>query len=221
VSFLETGGSERLELSAVITIEDDDDNIDPSELILEIDPDEWSMNFPNSSGTVEAFIRGEGIDKIDLGSFQMIGDNPAAQPLVASSASINNDQVHARFPMNQVIGLLLNPAEGTTHTIIVSFLETGGSERIQLSAVITIVKEDDDDEIDPADLTLDIDPDVWNMNYPKSSGTVEAFIRGEGIDQIDLGSFRMIGDNPAAQPLAASSATINNNQIHARFPRTR
>jgi hypothetical protein len=217
VSFLPTGGTERIELSAIITIEEDDDIIDPTELTLEIDPVEWSLNFPNSSGTVEAFIRGEGIDQIDLNSFQMMGDNPLAAPLAAISTSINNDQIHARFPMNQVIGLLLNPVEGSTHIIIVSFLPIGGTERIELTAEITIV--DDDDIIDPSLLELEIDPVEWSLNFPNSSGTVEAFIRGEGIDQIDLNSFQMMGDNPLALPLAASSTSINNDQIHARFPK--
>jgi hypothetical protein len=215
VSFLETDGTERQELSAEITIEDDDD-IEPEDLELEIDPDEWSLNFTNSSGTVEAFIKGEGIENIDLDSIEMAGDNPSALPLSAGSVSINNNHIHARFPMSQVIDLLLDPAEGTVHTITVSFLEVGGTDRIALTAEITI---EDDDEIEPEDLELEIEPEEWNLNYSNSSGTVEAFIEGEGIENIDLDSIRMSGDNPSALPLSASSVSINNNHIHARFPK--
>lgn len=217
VTYLFNGGTERMELSAVITIEDDDIIIDPTELTLEIDPAEWSLNFPNSAGTVEAFIRGEGIDQIDLGSFEMMGDDLAAAPLPAISANINGDHIHARFPKNQVIGLLLDPAPGTTHTIIVSFLEIGGTERIELTADITI--EDDDDIIDPTELELEIEPDEWNLNFTKSSGTVEAFIEGEGIDQIDLTSIEMMGDDLSAFPLPASSASIKGRHVHAKFPK--
>jgi len=214
VSYLYTGGSERLELSAIISIEEDD-IIDPTELTLEIEPVEWSLNYPNSAGTVEAFIRGEGFDQIDLSSIEMMGDNLAAAPLPAISANINGDHIHARFPKNQVIGLLLNPAPGSTHTITISFLPIGGTERIELTAEITI----EDDIIDPSDLELEIEPDEWNLNYTKSSGTVEAFIEGEGIDLIDLTSIEMMGDNPSASPLPASSAALKGSQIHARFPK--
>jgi hypothetical protein len=220
------GGTERLELSAVITIEDDDVIIDPTELTLEIDPVEWSLNFTKSSGTVEAFIRGEGYNQIDLTSIEMKGDNPDAASLPAISASINGDHVHARFPMNQVIGLLLNPTEGSTHTIIISFLPIGGTERIELTAVITIEEDDDDDDDDddgddpdPSDLTLQLNPSNWNMNYYGSSGSVTAQIRGTGIEDIDLATIEMAGDNTAAAPLKATSAKLSGNHINADFPK--
>jgi len=225
VSFLPTGGTERIELSAIITIEEDDDDIiDPSELTLEIDPVEWSLNFPNSRGTVEAFIRGEGIDQIDLNSFQMMGDNTLALPLAASSTSINNDHIHARFPKNQVIGLLLDPQEGSVHTITVSFLPIGGTERIELTAEITIEDDDDDDDDDPddpdpSDLSLQLNPSQWNMKYSSSSGKVQAQIRGTGIEDIDLETIEMEGDNPAAEPLSATSASRQGNHVSADFPK--
>ena len=221
ISFMEIGGTERMELSAEITIEDEDDEIDPLELTLEIDPDEWNLNFTHSSGTVEAFISGEGIDKIDLDSIKMMGDNPSAGPLSAISASLNGDHIHARFPMNQVIDLLLNPAEGTTHTIIVSFLEIEGTEPLELSAEITIIDDDDDDddEIDLTTLTLQLAPPQWNMNFSNNSGTVNALIRGQGIENIDLDSIEMMGDNPAAAPLPANSASLQGNHVQARFPK--
>lgn len=217
VGYLNNGGTERMELSAVITIEEDDEIIEPGELSLEIAPVEWSLNFPNSAGTVEAFIRGDSIDQIDLNSFEMMGDNLVAVPLAALSATINGDHIHARFPKSQVIGLLLNPTPGSIHTIIVSFLDNGGIERLELNFDITI--EDDDDIIVPSELELEIEPDEWSLNYTKSSGTVEAFIEGEGIDQIDLTSIEMLGDNLAALPLAAASATIKGRHVHAKFPK--
>jgi hypothetical protein len=217
VTYLFNGGTERMELSAIISIEEDDNIVDPTELTLEIDPDEWSLNYPNSAGTVEAFIRGEGYDQIDLDSIEMMGDDLAAAPLAAISANVNGDHVHARFHKNQVIDLLLNPEPGSTHTITISFLPIGGTGRVELTADITI--EDDDDEIiDPSDLELEIEPEEWNMNFTKSSGTVEAFIEGEGIDLIDLDSIEMMGDNLTASPLPASSATLNGTHVHAKFP---
>ncbi|MCP5048250.1 MAG: hypothetical protein GY940_13845 [bacterium] len=216
ISFLETGGTERLELTAEITIEDEDDII-LEDLELEIDPDEWSLNFSNSSGTVEAFIEGEGIENIDLGSIEMMGDNPSAAPLAAESVSINKDKIHARFPKNQVLDLLLNPEEGSVHTITISFLAIGGTERLELTARITI--EDDDDEEEPSEYTLQLAPPNWNLNFTGASGSVKAIIRGEGIENIDLDSLEMEGDNPGATALSATSAAHNGNHIQADFPK--
>jgi hypothetical protein len=220
VSFMSVGGTERVELTAVITIEDEDEEpIDPSELELEIEPEEWNLNYTNSSGTVEAFIEGEGIDEIDLESLQMHGDNLDAEPLAADSASLRGRHIHARFAKNQVIGLLLNPEEGSTHTIIVSFLVEGSTERIELSAQITIEDDGDEEPIEPSDLTLEIVPPQWNMNYAGASGQVKAFIRGEGIENIDLDSIEMEGDNGSAAPLAADSAKLSGNHVKASFPK--
>jgi hypothetical protein len=218
VCFKTEPSGESFEVSTQVTVSDYVEDGETSSLTLEIDPVEWSLNFTNSAGTVEAFIRGEGINQVDLNSLEMVGDNPDAAPLPAVSTSINNDHIHARFAKNQVIGLLLEPAPGTAHTIIVSYLLNGGTERMELSAIITI-EEEDDIIIDPTDLTLEIDPVEWSLNFTKSSGTVEAFIRGEGFDQIDLSSIEMTGDNPAASPLAASSASISGDHVHARFPK--
>lgn len=217
ISFLTIGGTERIELTAEITIEDD--IIDPEDLELEIEPEEWNLNFTHSSGTVEAFIEGEGIDLIDLTTIEMMGDNPDASPLAASSATLKGDQIHARFPMNQVIDLLLNPEEGSTHTIIISFLPIGGTEedRIELTAEITI-EEDDDEEPEPSDLSLKIIPSTWNMNYYGSSGTVKAQIRGDGIEDIDLDTIEMTGDS--GEILSATSAKLTGNHITANFPKS-
>lgn len=223
VSFLNSETGQTVELTADIAIEDDDDNtgIVITELSLEIDPDEWSMNYGKSNGTVEAFIEGEGIENIDLSSIEMMGDNTAATPLAAVSASINGDHVHARFAKNQLLELLLNPEEGSTHTITISFIDSETGERLELTAVISIEEDDDDDGEDPepTDLSLEIVPPTWNLNYDKASGQIKAFIRGDGLEDIDLDSFKLAGDNPGAEELEADSASLQGNHIQAKFPK--
>jgi hypothetical protein len=149
----------------------------------------------------------------------MLGDNPSASPLPATSASIKGRHVHAKFPKNQVSDLLLNPEPGSTHTIIVSFLPIGGTEedRIELTAEITI-EDDDDEEPEPSDLSLKIIPSTWNMNYYGSAGTVTAQIKGDGIEDIDLDSIEMTGDS--GQVLSATSAKLSGNHINADFPKS-
>jgi hypothetical protein len=220
VNFLETGGTVPIELTAQIIITDEDEGEEPTELSLEVDPAEWDLNFVNSSGKVETFIRGTGIEKIDLTTIRMKGDNTAVEPMVPESVSLNGDHIRAAYPKNLVLNLLLNPIEGSVHTIVVSFLEIGGTVPIQLTALITVTDEDGDDEEEPAGpLTLQISPSDWNLNYYKNSGTVTAFIRGEGIENIVLTSIQLKGDNTAALPLVAISATLNGDHVRARFPK--
>lgn len=219
VSLLETGGTVPIELTAQIIITDEDEGEEPGALSLEVDPAEWDLNFVNSSGKVETFIRGTGIEKIDLTTIRMKGDNTAVEPMVPESVSLNGDHIRAAYPKNLVLNLLLNPAEGSVHTVIVSFLEVGGTVPIELTAQITVTDEDGDDGEEPGPLTLQISPSDWNLNYYKNSGTVSAFIRGEGIDKIVLTSVQLKGDNTAALPLAAATATLNGDHVRATFPK--
>jgi len=220
VSLLETGGTVPIELTAQIIITDEDDGEEPGELSLEVDPAEWDLNFVNSSGKVETFIRGTGIEKIDLTTIRMKGDNTAVEPMVPESVSLNGDHIRAAYPKNLVLNLLLNPTEGSVHTIVVSFLEVGGTVPIELTALITVTDEDGDDGEEPTGpLTLQISPSDWNLNYYKNSGTVTAFIRGEGIEKIVLTSIQLKGDNTAALPLVALSPTLNGDHVRARFPK--
>lgn len=216
VRFYVTGQNDRKDLAVPVTVDDQEEN--DAERTLEIEPSEWSMNYDKSSGTVEAFLRGDNLENIDLDSFHMKGDNPDAEALPASSATLQGDHIHARFPKSLVLALLLDPEPGSAHTIYIGFMETGGTESLELSAEITI-EDDEDDEIDPSELELEIEPEEWSLNFDKSSGTVEAFIYGTDIDKIDLFSIQMLGDNTDAEPLAAISATLQGDHIHARFPK--
>lgn len=220
LSLLETGGTVPIELSVQIVVTDEDGGEEPGALSLEVDPAEWDLNFVNSNGTVETFIRGTGIEKIDLTTIKMKGDNTAVEPMVPASVSLNGDHIRAAYPKNLVLNLLLNPTEGSVHTITVSFLEVGGTVPIELTAQITVTDEDGgDDGEEPGPLTLQISPSDWNLNYSKNSGTVSAFIRGEGIDKIVLTSIQLKGDNTAALPLVALTATFNGDHVRATFPK--
>jgi hypothetical protein len=213
-----------VELTFDITIEEDDDSSEepPVDISLEIDPDEWSLNFDKSSGLVKAFIYGEDLEDYDLNSIQMKGDDDTATPLISDSADINGDHMQARFPKNQVIGLLLDPEEGSTHTITIILTNTETGETIELTAEITIEEDDDEEEEEettPGDLSLEIKPSTWNMNYNSSSGVVKAFIKGDDIADIDLDDIKLKGDNESAGELEASSASRQGNHVQIDFPK--
>jgi hypothetical protein len=216
VIYMLVDSADSAELDMQVTLDDGN----PISLTLELAPAEWDLNFVNSSGKVETFIRGTGIEKIDLTTIRMKGDNTAVEPMVPESVSLNGDHIRAAYPKNLVLNLLLNPTEGSVHTVVVSFLEVGGTVPIELTAQITVTDEDGDDGEEPTGpLTLQISPSDWNLNYYKNSGTVSAFIRGEGIEKIVLTSILLKGDNTAALPLAAATATLNGDHVRATFPK--
>jgi hypothetical protein len=66
------------------------------------------------------------------------------------------------------------------------------------------------------DLTLAIQPDVWNTNWSHSSGTVSALIEGSDLDKIDLSSIVLIGKT-GGTPVPAQRAQLTGNHVRAFF----
>lgn len=202
---------------------------DPPELnlSLQLSPNTWNLNYAHSSGTVAAFIRGQGFRDVVLSSIVLVGDNPDADPLepVATPTRQGNN-VRARFAKNQVLDILEEPEAGSVHTVTLQF-EVDGVEEIQeLTAEVRIVGQDDSgddggDDEELGDLSLQLSPSTWNLNYSHANGSVTAFIRGQGLDAIDTDSVQMVGDNPEADPLDASSARLEGNHIRAQFPKNK
>jgi len=202
----------------------------PEELNLELDiePDDWNLNYASSSGTVEAFIRGTGFDKVLLDSLTLEGDNAAAMPLAPVDVTRQGDHVRAHFAKNQVLDLLDDPQPGSVHTVTLVFSVDGVEDAQTLSEDITIEDDEDDtggddggeddggEDDQVGNLEAEISPDSWNTNYATSNGTVTAFIRGDGLSNIDLDSIELVGD---AGSLAASSASLEGNHVRARFPK--
>ncbi len=194
----------------------------PVDLSLEIDPDDWNLNFDHSAGTVTAFIRGSGFDQVVLDSIVLAGDNPDAAALAPVSATREGDHDRARFAKNQVLGLLDDPQSGSVHTVTLQFEIEGQEGTSELMADVTIEGEDepgDDNGEELGDLSLEIDPDHWNVNFDQSSGNVTAFIRGNGLDAIDTDSIALVGDNMDATPLPATMARLEGEHVRAQFPK--
>lgn len=76
---------------------------------------------------------------------------------------------------------------------------------------------EEEDEPGEVDLTLEMQPDSWNTNWASSSGTVSAFIRGEGFEAIDLDSIVLIGSDPGAAPLSPTRVDRAGNHVRAFF----
>ena len=89
---------------------DGEDDAPELHLSLQLSPNTWNLNYDHSSGTVAAFIRGQGFRKVVLDSIVLVGDNPDAEPLEPVGATREGDHVRARFAKNRVLDVLDEPA---------------------------------------------------------------------------------------------------------------
>jgi len=185
------------------------------DLTLAIQPDVWNTNWSHSQGTVSALIDGSDLDKIDLSSIVLIGKT-GGTPVPAQRAQLAGNHVRAFFLQSAAIASLDHPKSGDVVQVTVQFTIAGASK--SLTGQVRIVGPGGGGggggEVH---LTLQIQPDSWNTNWPHSSGTVTALIRGDGLSKVDLKSIVLIGTDHAAAPLPAQRATLTGNHIRAWF----
>ena len=192
------------------------------ELTLEMQPDVWNTNWSRSSGTVSAFIRGEGFERIDLDSIVLVGTDPDAEPLAPTRVSREGNHVRAFFLQSAAIATLDDPRPGEVHAVTIELTVEG--EPVSLTDDARIVGPGTPPPAPPPPpgpgpvaLTADMQPDAWNTNWTRSSGTVSAFIRGEGFERIDLDSIVLVGTDPDADPLTPSRVDRQGNHVRAFF----
>lgn len=188
----------------------------PKDLSVRLQPNVWNTNYAHSQGTVSALIDGSGVAKIDTSSIVMTGDAGSADP---RRVQVSGPHLRAFFGMADAIGVLDDPKRGDVRDVTISFTLDGTAKSFTLQ--VRIVGPGDDGggggDDDDADLGLEIQPDHWNLNWKHSQGTVTAFIRGDGLGQIDLDSFELVGTDPAAAPVVALRAKRSGNHVRAFF----
>lgn len=203
--------------------DEEDEGEQELDLRLQLSPDTWNTNYDHSSGTVAAFIRGQGFRDVILDSIVLVGDDDTAEPLEPVSASRQGNHVRARFAKRDVLDLLDEPENGSVHTVTLLFEVAGVDEIQELTAQVRIVgpgDEEEDDEEELGDLSLQLSPSSWNTNWDRSSGNVTALIRGTGLSAIDTDSVELVGDDPEADPLPADFARLEGNHVRAQFPKS-
>ena len=67
------------------------------------------------------------------------------------------------------------------------------------------------------DLTLAMQPDVWNTNWEHSQGTVSALIRGQDAKTVDPGSILLRGDAAGGTPVSPLRVQKQGSQLRAFF----
>jgi hypothetical protein len=184
------------------------------DLTLAIQPDVWNTNWSHSQGTVSALIDGSDLDKIDLSSIVLIGKT-GGTPVPAQRAQLAGNHVRAFFLQSAAIGSLDHPKSGDVVQVTVRFNISGESK--SLTDQVRIVGPGGGGGGGEVHLTLQIQPDSWNTNWPHSAGTVTALISGDGLSKVDLKSIVLIGTDTTAAPLHAQRANLTGNHIRAWF----
>ncbi|MEA2599120.1 MAG: hypothetical protein QOF89_112 [Acidobacteriota bacterium] len=106
------------------------------ELRLDLDPDDWNVNWAHSSGFVHAFLRGPGLKDVDLATVRLVGDKTSADPLAPSDVRLVGNQIAARFAKSAAFATLDNPKPRETHTVKIRFTQ-GGTQK-ELSARVHV-----------------------------------------------------------------------------------
>jgi hypothetical protein len=192
------------------------------DLAFTISPSTWNTNWDHAEGNVQAFVRGTDAGKIDRGSIVLAVDG-GSDTLTPRSTRYAGGQVVATFSKSDAFELLGDVKPGDRKTVILRFTVGSGADSTdkELTATVRIVGSDDGGGSgsggEEGDLSLNIQPDDWNTNWQHSSGQVHAFIRGAGLDKVDLSTIRLVGDKADAEPLEPLDARRVGKQIAVRF----
>ncbi len=106
------------------------------QLVFQIHPDVWNLQWMSSQGTVQAFVTGPNLSQIDPTSAQLAGDGTAAA-IHPTWTKLVRHQFMARFSKQDAIGLFPNGKRGAKHTITLSFTQNGAA--VQLTDSIRLV----------------------------------------------------------------------------------
>ena len=188
-------------------------------LTFSIDPATWNTNWVHAAGNVQAFVRGADAAKIDRGSVELAVDGGGT--LAPRSTRIAGPQMVATFSKSDAFELLGDVKPGDRKTLTLRFTVGTGTDATQkeLTATVRIVGSDDGGNGGggAGDLSLNIQPDDWNTNWAHSSGQVHAFLRGTGLDKVDLTTVQLVGDKASADPVKPLDVRRVGQQIVARF----
>jgi hypothetical protein len=99
-------------------------------LRLDIQPNDWLMNYATAQGDIKAFIRGKGLAQIDLRTVSLVGDDQEAASVWPSDIQRVGSQIVVSFPKNASYHSLKTPRPGKTHTVKVAFRQADAPKEI-------------------------------------------------------------------------------------------
>ena len=161
------------------------------ELQVQFQPKKWNLNWVDSEDGVQARISGDGHDTIQTESVEIYGPDGI---LMIENAYLEFDvggtYFKAKFSQKDAMALINGPLTGKEYDITVKGTYGENKLPFELTDTIEIVgKMPKDSE----ELSIQVNPNKWNTNWGKSSGTVMIKFWGDGYDEIDPDSVLMIG----------------------------
>jgi len=165
-------------------------NNSSGELVLAMKPGKWNLNWDESEDEVSASISGEDHDTISETSVEIFGpDGIRKIDNVDLVFDVGGKYFKAKFSQKEAIGLIDSPVPGMQYQIKVTGTYKE-SEAFELFDTIVILgKYSKDSE----ELGIQINPTKWNVNWATSSGTMMVKFWGDGYDQIDPATVKIIG----------------------------
>jgi len=180
-------------------------------LQVQIQPKKWNLNWVDSEDEVIAKISGDGYDQITPGSAKLVG--PDDDKIDSYEEDLGGTYFIAKFHQKDAIGLIDGSLTGMEYDITVKGTYGDKNVPFDLTDTIEIVgKMPRDGE----ELSIQVNPTKWNTNWEKSSGTVMVKFWGEGYDQINPATVRMVGPG-AVGMITPVASNLTDDHLIVKF----
>lgn len=192
------------------------------ELTLQIQPKKWNLDWTESGDEVVARINGEGYDTIQEDTVEIYGpDGILYIPSSSLDIEVGGVYFKAKFSQSDAIGLIEDPLSGMPYEITVIGNYNNGESDVPFELTDTIVivgKAPRDTE----ELSIQVNPQKWNTNWAKSSGTVMVKFWGDDYDLINPAAVLMVvpedGDIPEdVGEIEPASWNLTDDQLIVKF----
>lgn len=182
------------------------------ELLLAIKPGKWNLNWEESEDDASASISGKDHDTILETSVEIFGPDGIKKIANADLVfDVGGKYFKAKFSQTDAIGLIESPVPGMGYQIKVTGTY-GESEPFELHDTIVILgKYPKDSE----ELAAQVNPTKWNINWEGSSGTMMVKFWGDGYDQIDPATVKIIG--PGGDEDYSDFSNLTDDQLLVKF----
>ena len=164
-------------------------------LQVQIQPKKWNLNWVESEDEVSAMISGDDHNTIQKKSVEVYGPGGILKIENTNLVfDVGGTYFKVKFSQQDAIALIDGPLTGMEYDIMVKGTYGDGNVPFELTDTIEILgKMPKDSE----ELSIQVNPKKWNVNWETSSGTVMVKFWGEGYDQIDPTTVMMVGpDDP-------------------------
>jgi hypothetical protein len=175
-------------------------------------PGKWNLNWDESEDEAHASISGEDHDTIVESSVEIFGPDGIKKIENAMlTFDVGGKFFKAKFSQKDAIGLIESPVPGMTYQIKVTGTYKQGETFELFDTIVILGKYDKDSE----ELAAQLNPTKWNVNWAGSSGTLMVKLWGDGYDQIDPATVKIIG--PGGDVDYSDFSNLAEDQLIVKF----